>query len=309
MTQNILITGGSGFIGSNLVDFLVLKGHKIFVVDDLSTGLKENENIKATYFYYDLINCIKDTKYIKNILNKNKITTVYHLAANADISLSINNPEKVYGINLVSSIALVNACNNSSVNKFIFASSAAIYGDPEYLPVDEKHPAKPISPYGLTKLGFEQYLDYFKSQTNILFTIYRFPNIYGYRQRPDLEGGVIAIFADAIQKNKDIKIFGDGEQTRDWVEVSDIITALYKNLEYNEKYKIFCLGSSTKTSLNTLFNYFKELTGYSKTPKYLDEKDGDIKHMVMSYEYAKEELDWEPTTSLKDGLKKLINFD
>tara|TARA_B110000003_G_scaffold89929_1_gene91995 strand:- start:9485 stop:10417 length:933 start_codon:yes stop_codon:yes gene_type:complete len=306
MKKNILITGGSGFIGSNLVDFLVLKGHNIYVVDDLSTGLKQNENIKATYFYHNLIDCIEDTKYIENILNNNNITVVYHLAASADIFLSINNPEKVYNINLVSSIALVNACNRSNVTKFIFASTSAIYGEPKYLPVDESHPPRPISPYGLTKLGFEQYLDYFKSHTNMSFTIYRFPNVYGYRQRPDLEGGVIAIFEDKIKKNDDIKMFGDGEQTRDWVEVSDIVSALHKGLEYKEKYEIFGLGSNTKTSLNTLLNYFKELTDYAKLPKHLKERDGDIKHMVMTYEYAKKELDWEPSINLKEGIKKLI---
>ena len=306
MKQNILITGGSGFIGSNLVDFLVLKGYTIFVDDDLSTGLKENENNKATYYYYNLVDCIEDNKYIENILIENNITTVYHLAACADIFLSINNPEKVYNINLVSSVALLNACHRSNVKKFIFASTSAIYGEPQYLPVDESHPTNPISPYGLTKLGFEQYLDYFKLHTDISFTILRFPNIYGFRQRSDLEGGVIAIFEDLINKNNDITMFGDGEQTRDWVEVSDIVCALYKSLEYKKKYEIFGLGSNTKTSLNKLFDHFKELTGYSRSPKHLDERDGDIKHMVMTYKYAKEELDWEPSISLREGLKKLI---
>jgi len=307
MKHNILVTGGSGFIGSNLVDFLIKEGHKVFVVDNLSTGLKENENKQAKYYHYDLVECIEDSQYIEAILNRDNIDTVYHLAASADIFLSINNPEKVYNINLTSSVAFVNLCKHSNVNKFIFASTSAVYGEPRYLPVDEDHPKEPISPYGLTKLGFEQYLDYFKLQSKISFTIFRFPNVYGHRQRPDLEGGVIAIFQDLIIKNKDIKMFGDGNQTRDWVEVTDIVSALYMSLEYKNKYEIFGLGSNTKTTLNMLFNYFKELTGFAGSPEHLEERDGDIKHMVMTYDYAKEELGWQPYIDLKDGIKKLID--
>jgi len=306
MKNNILVTGGSGFIGSNLVDFLLSKGHNIFVIDDLSTGLKENENRLVTYYHYDLVDCIKDTKYIENILINNEIDTVYHLAASADIFLSINNPEKVYSINVLSSIALVNICDKCSIKKFIFASTSAVYGEPKYLPVDEQHPTRPISPYGLTKLGFEQYLSYLTLHSGISFIIFRFPNVYGYRQRSDLEGGVVAIFQDVIEKNDDIKMFGDGKQTRDWVDVDDILSALYKGLSFEKKFDIFSLGSNTKTSLNMLFSYFKEITGYSKSPIYLEERDGDIKHMVMQYDYAKKELGWEPLISLRDGIKNLI---
>ncbi|MBI78837.1 MAG: NAD-dependent epimerase/dehydratase family protein [Pseudomonadota bacterium] len=307
MRKNILITGGSGFIGSNLVDFLLSKGHNIFVIDDLSTGLKENENSLATYYHYDLVNCIEDSKYIEDILINHNIDFVYHLAASADIFLSINNPEKVYKINVLASIAFVNVCIKCNIKKFLFASTSAVYGEPQYLPVDEQHPTDPMSPYGLTKLGFEQYLSYLKLHSDTSFIIYRFPNVYGYRQRPDLEGGVVAIFQDAIEKNNDIKIFGDGRQTRDWVDVVDILSALDKGLGFEKKFDIFSLGSNTKTSLTMLLDYFKDITGYSKSPIYLDERDGDIKHMVMRYDYAKKELDWEPSISLRDGIRKLVD--
>jgi UDP-glucose 4-epimerase len=307
MKLNILVTGGSGFIGSNLVDALLSSGHNVHIIDDLSTGLKKNENSLATYHHYDLVDCIQDGTHVLNILKTNKINVVYHLAASADIFLSINNPELVYNINLTSSIAFVNLCNKTpSVKSFIFASTSAVYGEPEYLPVDELHPTNPISPYGLSKLGFEQYLSYFKSHSEILFTIFRFPNVYGYRQRPDLEGGVIAIFHDVIQKNENIKMFGDGEQTRDWVEVSDVVSALIKALKYKAKYEIFGLGSGTKTSLNMLFEYFKEAMNYKKTPIYLEERDGDIKHMVMTNSHVQDKLKWAPLIQLESGIKKLI---
>jgi len=307
ITQNILVTGGSGFIGSNLVDLLVAQGHEVFVIDDLSSGLEKNENKSANYFHFNLMDCVQDNRKIKAILTNHNIQTVYHLAANADISLSVSHPEKAYEINLMSSIALVNTCNSCNVERFFFASTSAVYGEPHYLPVDRKHPTSPISPYGLTKLGFEQYLNYLSKTSSTKFAIFRFPNVYGFRQRPDLEGGVIAIFQYAIQLNHDITIFGDGEQTRDWVDVSDIKKALYLGLSITEKFNIFLLGSNTKTSLNKLFEYFKEVSNYSKDPTYLAPRAGDIKHMMMNYDHANKVLNWKPVISLRDGIENLIH--
>ena len=307
MKENILITGGSGFIGSNLVDFFVKEGHKVFVIDNLSTGLEENHNKKASYFHYDIVNFIDDSKPIKDYIFINRISIVYHLAASADIFLSINNPEKVYKINLDASIAILNACSQSNVKKFIFASTSAVYGEPQMLPVSEDHKTNPISPYGLTKLGFEQYMSFFEINNDIQMLAFRFPNVYGFRQRPDLEGGVLAIFEDVIKNNEQIKIFGDGNQTRDWVDVKDIVIALNLALDYSGKFKIMNLGSGKKTSINRLFNYFKSEMSYDKEPLYLDEREGDIKHMVMDCNTVFKHLKWKPMISLELGVKSLVS--
>jgi len=307
MKENILITGGSGFIGSNLVDFFVKEGHDVYVIDDLSTGLEENHNNQASYFNYDIVNIIDDSRPIKEYIFKNKISIVYHLAASADIFLSINNPEKVYKINLDASVAILNACSKTNVKKFIFASTSAVYGEPEILPVSEDHKTNPISPYGLTKLGFEQYMNFFQINSDIEMVALRFPNVYGFRQRSDLEGGVLAIFEDVMKNNEQIKIFGDGNQTRDWVDVRDIVIALDIAKGYSGKFNIMNLGSGKKTSINTLFNYFKNEMSYTKEPLYLDEREGDIKHMVMDCSRVFKQFKWRPTISLEDGVKNLVS--
>jgi UDP-glucose 4-epimerase len=304
--KQILVTGGSGFIGSNLVDFLVLQGHSVLVIDDLSTGIESNHNKSVTYLKIDLCRFIDHPDELVEILRKYEISTVYHLAASADVYLSINNPEKVYKINLLSSIALARACKKTGIKKFIFASTSAVFGEPEYLPVDEQHVSNPISPYGLSKLGFEQYLNYFSIDSEMSIIVFRLPNVYGLRQRPDLEGGVVAIFYDLMKQGKPVTIFGDGKQTRDWVYVEDIVNAFFKALSHQGNFQIFLLGSDTETSLNNLFECLKDITNYEGTPNYMDERAGDIKNMVMSFTEASEVLDWKPKVTLSQGVNKLI---
>ena len=304
--KNFLVTGGSGFIGSTLVDLLIKEGHSVIVIDDLSTGLSSNHNESVSYFNRDLCDYIDHPEELVEILTEFDIDTVYHLAASADVFLSINNPEMVYKINVLSSIALAKACKKTGVEKLVFASTSAVFGEPKYLPVDEDHDTNPISPYGLSKLGFEQYLNYFSIDTDMSITVFRLPNVYGPRQRPDLEGGVIAIFCDLMTQNQPIRMFGDGQQTRDWVYVDDIANAFYKALKNNEKFNIFLLGSDTETSLNNLFACLVDVTGYEQDPQYLDTRAGDIKNMVMTYGKASEFLDWTPRTTLSKGIAKLV---
>ena len=303
--NRILVTGGSGFIGSTLVDFLINEGHSVIVIDDLSTGLSSNHNESATYINEDLCRYIDHPEEIITVLQEHNIDTVYHLAASADVFLSINNPEKVYKINVLASIALVRACKKTGVKKLVFASTSAVFGEPKYLPVDEDHDTNPISPYGLSKLGFEQYLNYFSIDTDMSITVFRLPNVYGPRQRPDLEGGVIAIFYGLMKQSQPIHMFGDGQQTRDWVYVDDIANAFYKALKNHEKFNIFLLGSNTETSLNYLFACLVDVTGYRENPHYGAIRAGDIKNMVMTYSKANQSLNWTPGTTLSEGIVKL----
>ena len=305
-TKNkILVTGGSGFIGSTLVDFLISEGHTVIVIDDYSTGLSSNHNESAIYINEDICRYIDHPEEIITVLEKHNIDTVFHLAASADVFLSINNPEKVYKINVLASIALVRACKNAGVKKLVFTSTSAVFGEPKYLPVDEDHDTNPISPYGLSKLGFEQYLNYFSIDTDMSITVFRLPNVYGPRQRPDLEGGVIAIFYGLMKKGQPVQMFGDGQQTRDWVYVDDIVDAFCKALENHERFNIFLLGSNTETSLNDLFACLVDVTGYKGNPQYGAERAGDIKNMVMSYRKAYQALNWTPGTTLSEGIAKL----
>jgi len=303
--NKILVTGGSGFIGSTLVDLLINEGHSVIVIDDLSTGLSSNHNESATYINEDLCRYIDHPEEIITVLKEHNINTVYHLAASANVFLSINNPEKVYKINVLASIVLVRACKKTGVKKLVFASTAAVFGEPKYLPVDEDHDTSPISPYGLSKLGFEQYLNYFSIDTDMSITVFRLPNVYGPRQRPDLEGGVIAIFYDLMKQSQPIHMFGDGHQTRDWVYVDDIANAFYKALKNHEKFNIFLLGSNTETSLNDLVACLVNVTGYKENPQYGAIRAGDIKNMVMTYRKAHQSLNWTPGTTLSEGIAKL----
>jgi len=303
--NKILVTGGSGFIGSTLVDLLINEGHSVIVIDDLSTGLSSNHNESATYINEDLCRYIDHPEEIITVLKEHNINTVYHLAASANVFLSINNPEKVYKINVLASIVLVRACKKTGVKKLVFASTAAVFGEPKYLPVDEDHDTSPISPYGLSKLGFEQYLNYFSIDTDMSITVFRLPNVYGPRQRPDLEGGVIAIFYDLMKQSQPIHMFGDGHQTRDWVYVDDIANAFYKALKNHEKFNIFLLGSNTETSLNDLVACLADVTGYKENPQYGALRAGDIKNMVMTYSKANQSLNWTPGTTLSEGIAKL----
>jgi UDP-glucose 4-epimerase len=302
---NILVTGGSGFIGSNLVDLLILEGHSVLVIDDLSTGLKANHNPRVSYIEKDLCRYIDHPEELMTILNEFAIDTVYHLAASVDVFLSMNKPETIYKINVLSSIVLAEACAKTKVKKIVFASTAAVYGEPKYLPVDEKHPVNPISPYGLSKLAFEQYLKFFSINSNISITVFRLPNVYGSRQRSDLEGGVVAIFYELIKKNSTVTIFGDGEQTRDWVHVEDIINAFVKALNDTSKFEILLLGSNNETSLNKLFDCLAEEIQYDGKPNYTQKRSGDIKNMVMDFEKASNLINWKPTISLRKGISNL----
>ena len=301
--KNILVTGGSGFIGSHLVEVLLKSGHSVLVIDDLSTGLISNHNPKAEYINEDITEYISNPYKLDHILIAHKIKIIYHLAASADVALSLKNPEKVFLINTMASIALINSAKRNKVEKFLFTSTSAVYGEPNYLPVDEKHAVKPISPYGLSKLFTEQYMEYLED--NISMVVFRLPNVYGPRQRSDLEGGVIAIFDSLMKKNKTIYIFGNGEQSRDWVHVFDIVDAFIESININNQYELVLLGSSNKNTINELFKCLARINQYTFKPKYIEKRPGDIENMVMSNNYANKLISWKAKITLEEGLNIL----
>ncbi len=305
MNKNILVTGGLGFIGSHLVDRLIDEKYFVVVIDNLSTGLESNKNKKAKYIKEDITDYINSPKRIDNIIQDNKIDIVYHLAASADITLSLKNPEKVFTINTTASIAIINSCIRNNVKNFLFTSTSAVYGEPTYLPVDEKHKTNPISPYGLSKLFTEQYLQYISQHNTISSVIFRLPNVYGPRQRPDLEGGVIAIFDNLMKSNEIVNIFGDGEQSRDWVHVYDIVNAFIESISIKNQIELLLLGSSKKNTINELFGYLAIINQYRLKPVYIEKRSGDIENMVMDNDYAKKLISWKAKITLEEGLNTL----
>lgn len=305
MNKNILVTGGLGFIGSHLVDRLIDEKYFVVVIDNLSTGLESNKNKKAKYIKEDITDYINIPKRIDTIIQDNKIDIVYHLAASADVTLSLKNPEKVFTINATASIAIINSCIRNNVKNFLFTSTSAVYGEPTYLPVDEKHKTNPISPYGLSKLFTEQYLQYISQYNTISSVIFRLPNVYGPRQRPDLEGGVIAIFDNLMKSNEIVNIFGDGEQSRDWVHVYDIVNAFVESISIKNQIELLLLGSSKKNTINELFRYLAIINQYRLKPMYIEKRSGDIENMVMDNDYAKKLISWKAKITLEEGLNTI----
>ena len=301
--SNVLVTGGCGFIGSHLVDKLTEDKNNVFVIDDLSTGLKDNCNSSANYIFKDLVEILDSSEQFSKLIIENQIDTVFHLAALADVRESIKEPLKVYTVNTLVTIKLAELCSELGVEKFIFSSTSAVYGEPHYLPVDEDHPVNPLSPYGLSKLSAERYLDYKANSSDMSVIIFRFPNVYGPRQRSDLEGGVISIFKDKMENNDELFFYGDGKQTRDWVHCFDIVEALDCALKSECKNVVLSLGSNVQKSLLDLFKLMSKNYGYKLEPIHLSARKGDIKDMLMANKRTKKILGWEPKISLAEGIK------
>ena len=296
---SVLITGGAGFIGSHVADKLISKGYNVVVIDNLSSGcaknLKENERLKS--YWLDIE---KDD--IEKVFESESPDFVIHLAAQTSVNMSMKNPEHDAEINIIASINLLNLCKKYNVKKFITASTAAVYGIPKYLPIDENHTTEPVSPYGLSKLTMENYI----RLSCVPYVIFRFSNAYGPRQLSTRESGVVAIFNDAMKENKDINIYGDGTQIRDFVYVEDVSDICVKSIETDVKNEIINFSTNTGISLNELFNEMKKLYNYKKLPNYLDERPGDIKNSILSNKKAELMFKNIKYTTLSDGLRKLI---
>jgi UDP-glucose 4-epimerase len=316
----ILVTGGAGFIGSHLVDKLIEKGHQVVVIDNLSTGKKENLNPKAKFYQADIC----DPK-ISEIFQKEKPEIVFHFAAQIDVRKSVENPIDDANINILGSLNLIqnfirtsiswSNSNNSNIQAsptFIFASSGgAIYGEADIIPTPETHPENPESPYGIAKLTIEKYLHFYKKTYGLNYISLRFSNIYGPRQNSKGEAGVIAIFTDKILDNKSPTIFGDGNQTRDFLFVKDAVTAaiLALNAELPQDVSpIFNVGTGVETSINQIFKLLTKEIKKDIKPKYAPAKKGDLMRSCLDISKIKKVFSWQPKYKLKEGLRETINW-
>jgi len=301
--MKILVTGGAGFIASHVADAYIKNGHEVVIVDNLSTGVKDNINPQARFIEMD----IQDSK-IFDLFEREKFDVVNHHAAQMDIRLSVKDPTFDAKNNILGTINLAEAAVRNDVKKFIFISSGgAIYGEQDYFPADEKHPTRPLSPYGIAKLTGEKYLYYYNKTYGLNFVNMRYANIYGPRQNPQGEAGVIAIFADKLIKNEQPIINGDGKQTRDYVYVADVVEANLKALNFqNSDY--FNIGTGIETDVNELFFQLNHLTNSQVDEKHGTAKPGEQLRSVLDNKKANELLNWQPTVKLEDGLKNTVEF-
>jgi len=299
----ILVTGGAGFIGSNLVDRLINQGHEIVVVDDLSSGKKSYVNPAAKFYKLDI-----RASRLEKVFAREKIEVVYHLAAQIDVRKSVADPAFDVDINVVGGLNLLENCRRFKVKKIIFSSTGgAIYGDAEEIPTTEYAPTYPVSPYGINKLAFEKYLNYYFQVYGLNYTILRFANVYGPRQFKGGEAGVIAIFIDNAVKGLESKQYGDGKQTRDFVYVDDITRALALARDIDCRGEIN-IGLGREVNLLEIRQEIEAALGEPIKVKEEQGKAGEQRRSVLSRERAKAVLNWEPEVDLKEGIKRTISW-
>lgn len=301
--MNILITGGAGFIGSHLADALIKLNHNVTIIDNLSSGTKFNVPSEAEFIEADI-----RTSSITNIFKNHKFDLVFHEAAQTLVPESIKNPYKDADENIMGLINVLESCRQTGVKKIIFSSSAAVYGNNSNLPLSENESLSPTSFYGLTKTTSEKYLNLYYEYFGIHYTILRYSNVYGPRQGANGEGGVIYIFAKALAENKPINIFGDGNQTRDFISVHDIVEANIAAIT-NGNEKILNISTETETTLNELANKMINLSKKDKNLiHYKKPRNGDIYRSCLSNKNAVAELNWKPKISLDKGLIETITY-
>jgi UDP-glucose 4-epimerase len=301
--MNMVVTGGAGFIGSHVVDALVEKGHKVTVIDNLSSGKKENVNPDAQFYHL----AIGDPK-VEKIFQDNSFDMMFHLAAQIDVRKSVSDPVFDAGINILDSIKLLEYCVKYKVSKVIYSSTGgAIYGEPEYIPADEKHPVRPMAPYGISKYALEKYIEYFSDLYGLDYTILRYANVYGPRQDPHGEAGVVAIFSGLLLDGKQCKIFGTGEQTRDYAYVGDIVRANLLSID-KASGEILNLGTGVETSVNELHDKMCEILQIKREPVYEPSRPGEVDRISLDVKLAEKILDWTPKVNFYDGLKDTIDF-
>jgi UDP-glucose 4-epimerase len=299
----ILVTGGAGFIGSNLVDALVERGDEVVVIDNLSTGRRENLNPHIKFYETSI-----GDPGLADIFEKEKPDVVSHHAAQIDLRRSVNEPLFDAEVNILGSLNVIVNSIRSGVGKFVYASTGgAIYGEPQYLPVDENHPINPVSQYGVSKHTVEHYLHLYGLQSELNYVALRYPNVYGSRQNPFGEAGVIAIFAQQMLGGERPTIFGHGDKTRDYTHVSDIVEA--KILAIERGRKLICnIGTGVETSDQDIFEGISKALGYSSSPIYASVRPGEIQRICLDWSKADQELDWRPTTTLKEGIAKTVSY-
>lgn len=300
--KKVLVTGGAGFIGSHLVDRLINEGCSVSIIDNLSTGSLDNVNKNAKFYEMD----IRDSE-ISRVFKAERPEYVFHHAAQRDVKRSLEDPVSDSDVNIIGTVNILENCRRYDVYKHIYPSSAAVYGMPKYLPLDELHSINPISYYGISKYTPEQYIKVYNDLYSMKYTIFRYANVYGTRQDPKGEGGVVSIFMESLLKGKAPVIYGDGEQTRDFIYVDDIIEANIKALNYGDN-ETLNISTNIPVSVNELYSMMKDILEIEYDAEHVGGRAGDIRYSCLDNSKAMKILGWKPKYSLKDGLRKTIDY-
>jgi len=301
--MKVLVTGGAGFIGSHLVDRLVQEGHEVIIVDNLVTGKRRNINKAARFYKFDI-----QSWRLERVFRNERPNIVMHLAAQMDVRKSVEDPMFDAQVNVLGTLNVLQQAVKHGVRKVVFSSSGgAIYGEQDVFPAPESHPTRPMSPYGLSKLCGEQYLSYFQRASGLQMVSLRYANVYGPRQDPEGEAGVVAIFIQKMLHNEQAVINGNGRQTRDFVYVDDVVEANLAMMG-QETQGTYNVGTGLETSVNDLFRILVEHTGTTCKEVHGPAKKGEQARSCIDNSKLRLELAWEPRTGLSEGLKKTVEY-
>jgi UDP-glucose 4-epimerase len=293
-----MVTGGAGFIGSHLVEALLAQGAAVHVVDNLSTGRLDHVPSAAVLHRVDI-----RSEDMQDLIVREQPDTVFHLAAQIDVQRSVREPCYDADVNILGTVNVLEGCRKAQVKKIVYASSCAVYGDVSDL-IDENNLSEPISFYGISKSASEAYIQVYSRLYGLSYTILRYSNVYGPRQTAKGEGGVIAIFIDRIRMNKPLIIFGDGEQSRDFVYVKDVVNANIAAINHAHQ-EIVQVSTSKRTTLNELAAMLSEIHGLELDISYEAERAGDIKHSCLDNRKAFKHLLWQPDYDIRKGLTEI----
>lgn len=302
--MRILITGGAGFIGSHIADAYVAAGHDVLVLDSLwehGGGRRSNVPAHAQFVQMD----IRDEG-VSRIFAEFKPDVVSHHAAQHSVAISAREPIYDASVNVVGMLNVLESAVKARARKVIFASSGAIFGNPERLPINDETPRQPTSPYGITKMVTEHYLRFYKSEKGLDFTALRYGNVYGPRQDPNGEAGVVSIFIGKFLAHQPVRIDWDGEQTRDYVYVGDVARANVEALERGSG--CFVVGTGVKTSVNAIYRTLVQITGFEAPIKGAPQRPGDARDAQFDASGAREALGWNASTTLADGMRATFEY-
>ena len=309
----VLVTGGAGFVGSHVVDAYLDAGYRVVVLDDLSSGKRANLRDDVPFYEADL-----NDPSVVEILRSEGVRWINHHAAQIDVRHSVADPIHDARINIQGLLNLLEAAVETGVEGVVFVSSGGVvYGEPTKLPVDEEYPKGPLSPYGVSKLASEYYLYYYHRVHGLPYVALRYGNVYGPRQDPHGEAGVVAIFSGLLLEGKTPTIFGDGEQLRDYVYVGDVAQANLRSQSQLEggldppsalDEPAYNVGTGQGTSVNELFHQLASITGFDGAADDGPERAGELRRIYLDIGKAERELGWRPETSLEEGLRRTVDF-
>jgi UDP-glucose 4-epimerase len=301
--MKVLVTGGAGFIGSHVVDAYVAAGHEVVVVDDLSTGRRENLNPAARFHELD----VQDPRVV-DLVRDERPAVLNHHAAQMDVRRSVADPLFDARVNVLGTINLLEAARRANVRRVVFVSSGgAVYGEQQTFPAPESHPTNPVSPYGVSKRAGELYAFFYQAEYHIPFVALRYANVYGPRQDPHGEAGVVAIFTERLLRGEPITVYGDGRQTRDYVYVADVVRANLLALE-RECPGPLNVGTGVETDVNELARLLREATGSRAEIRHGPARPGEQRRSVVDCRLAMERFGWRPEVPIAEGLRRTVEF-